>query len=181
MKNALGNWQLSGTWTAETGTWATPQSGLDSNQNGISDSDRVILNANGVEGTSSGVTPLKNSSGATVAYLAINPDAQYIQAAIGAYANSGRNILRTPGINNIDFSIAKTVAITERYKLQIAANMFNAINHPQYTLGNINNIVLRKTAGTASMFIPGNPLFARWGQVFGSNPRVMQLSAKFTF
>lgn len=181
LKNTLGNWELSGVWTAETGTWATPQSGVDSNLNGISDSDRVILNPGGVPGTSSGVTPLRNSAKETVAYLAMDPNAQYIQAQIGAYANSGRNILRTPGIANVDFSIAKTINVRERYKLQIAANMFNAVNHPQYTLGNINNIVLRKTAGTASMFIPGNPLFGKWDQVFGSNPRVMQLSLKLAF
>jgi hypothetical protein len=59
--------------------------------------------------------------------------------------------------------------------------MFNAANHPQYTLGNINSIRLRNTSGNANMFIPGNPLFGRWDQVFSSNPRIVQITAKFTF
>ena len=181
VKNLLGNWQLSGTYTAETGTWSTPQSGVDSNQNGDSATDRVILNPNGVPGTSSGVTALRNSSGATVAYLAQNPNAQYIQAQIGAYANSGRNILRTPGINNVDLTVAKNIAIREHYSLQLRADMFNAVNHPQFTIGNINSVRLRNTSGSANMFIPGNPIFGRWDQTFGSNPRVVQITAKFMF
>lgn len=181
VKNTLGNWQLSGTYMAETGTWATPQSGVDSNQNGDSATDRVILNPNGAAGTASGVTALRNTAGATVAYLAQNPNAQFIQAQIGAYANSARNILRTPGINNIDMTIAKNIAFRERYSAQLRADMFNAINHPQYTLGNISSVRLRNTSGSANMFVPGNPLFGRWDQVFSSNARVVQITAKFVF
>lgn len=181
VKNLLGNWELTGTYTAETGTWSTPQSGVDSNQNGDSATDRVILSPSGVPGTSSGVTALKNSSGATVAYLAQNPKAQYILAQIGAFANSGRNILRTPGINNFDLTIAKNIVIRERYTLQLRADMFNAMNHPQYTLGNINSVRLRNTSGSANMFVPGNPSFAQWDQVFSSNPRILQVTAKFVF
>ena len=81
------------------------------------------------------MTALKNTSGATVAYLATNPNAQFILANVGAYANSGRNILSTPRINNIDLTIAKNFVRTERFKLQLRSDMFNAINHPQYTLG----------------------------------------------
>ncbi|MFN7922747.1 MAG: carboxypeptidase regulatory-like domain-containing protein [Bryobacteraceae bacterium] len=181
LRGVIGNWQLSGTYTAETGTWATPQSGVDSNQNGDSATDRVILNPKGTPGTSSGVTALRNSSNQTVAYLAQNPSAQFILAQIGALADSGRNILRTPGINNIDLTIAKNIPIREHRQLQIRADLFNAANHPQYTLGNIDSIRLRNTSGNANMFVPGNPLFGRWDQVFSSNPRIAQITAKFTF
>jgi hypothetical protein len=181
LRHTLGGWQISGTYTAETGTWATSQSGVDSNQNGDSATDRVILNSKGLPGTSSGVTALRNSSNQTVAYLAQNPKAQFILAQIGAYANSGRNIIRTPGINNFDVTLAKNIAIGERYSLQLRADMFNAANHPQYTLGNINSVRLRNTSGNANMFIPGNPLFGKWDQVFSSNPRIVQITVKFVF
>ena len=141
----------------------------------------MIINAAGVTGTSSGVTALKNTSNATVAYLATNPSAQFILASTGAYANSGRNILATPGINNIDFTIAKNITVRERWKLQLRADMFNAVNHPQYTLGRVNNVRLRNTSGTANQFIPGNALFGRWDRVFSSNPRLVQVSAKLSF
>lgn len=181
LRHTLGNWEVSGTFTAETGTWATPQSGVDSNQNGDSATDRVILNSKGIPGTSSGVTALRNAANQTVAYLAQDPNAQFILAQIGAYANSGRNIIRTPGINNFDVTVAKNIRLGERYQFQLRADMLNAANHPQYTLGNINSIRLRNTSGNANMFIPGNPLFGKWDQVFSSNPRIVQLTAKFTF
>ena len=114
IRNTVGNWQLSGMYTVESGEWATPQSGVDTNQNGDAAADRVILNTSGVPGTSSDVTALKNSSGATVAYLAINPSAQFIRAQVGAFATSGRNILATPRINNIDFNIVKSISFRER-------------------------------------------------------------------
>jgi len=181
LRQTLGNWEVSGTYTAETGTWATPQSGVDSNQNGDSATDRVILNPKGIPGTSSGVTALRNASNQTVAYLAQNPNARFILAQIGAYANSGRNIVRTPGINNFDVTVAKNIPLRERYQVQLRADMLNAANHPQYTLGNINSIRLRNTSGNANMFIPGNPLFGKWDQVFSSNPRIVQLTVKFSF
>jgi hypothetical protein len=65
----------------------------------------VIVNGAGTPGTSSDVTALKNSAGATVGYLAINPNAQFIRAQVGAYANSGRNILPTRGINNFGLCV----------------------------------------------------------------------------
>jgi hypothetical protein len=181
VRNIVGNWEASGTYIFESGEFATPQSGLDSNQNGDSASDRVIINGAGVPGTSSGVTALKNSSGATVAYLANNPNAQFILAQVGAFANSGRNILETPPIDNIDFLIAKNLTFRERYHLQLRADMYNALNHPQYTLGPIDNVKPRNTSGSANWFIPGNPLFGQWSESFSSNPRVVQVSAKVTF
>jgi hypothetical protein len=181
VKNAIGNWELSGTYTLESGEWATPQSGIDANQNGDSAADRAIINPNGVAGTSSATTALKNTAGATVAYLATNPNAQFILANVGAYANSGRNILATPRINNIDLTIAKNLVITERFHLQLRLDMFNAINHPQYTLGRVDNVRARNTSGSANMFVPGNPLFGQWDQAFSSNPRVAQIGAKFIF
>ncbi len=44
------------------------------------------------------------------------------------YGNSGRNILDGPGNKNLDLSLAKSFAITERYRLQFRAESFNATN-----------------------------------------------------
>ncbi len=70
MKNLVGNWVASGTYTAESPQYATVQSGLDSNLNGDSAGDRVIVNPNGVAGTGSDISELTNSNGDVVAYLA---------------------------------------------------------------------------------------------------------------
>jgi hypothetical protein len=181
LKNMVGNYQVSGTYTAESPEYVTPQSGVDSNFNGDSAADRVIVNPNGVPGTGSGVTNLKNSAGQIVAFLAVNPNAQFIQAQVGALANSGRNIFPAQGINNFDLNIMKGFAIRERSRLEFRADFYNALNHPQYTPGRTDNVASFSHVNETSYLNPSNPLFGKWDQVYGSNSRVIQLAAKFTF
>jgi len=181
LRNLAGNYQLSGVYVVESPEWVTPQSAVDSNLNLDSAGDRVIVNPNGISGTASDVTALKNSAGQTVAYLAANPNAQFIKAAQGALATSGRNILPTNPIDNIDMSVAKSFTAAERYHVQIRADFYNALNHPQYTPGSLDNVLAVGHAGQTSYLTPGNPLFGKWDQVFPSNSRVIQLAAKFNF
>src|SRR5581483_11407277 len=91
MKNIVGNWELAPVYTYQTGTLFDIQSGVDSNLNGDSAGDRAFFNPSGNPNIGSGTTALKNSAGATVAYLANNPNAGYIQAPRGTLPNSGRN------------------------------------------------------------------------------------------
>lgn len=44
------------------------------------------------------------------------------------YGNSGRNILDGPGNRNLDLSLAKSFALTEKFRLQFRAEAFNASN-----------------------------------------------------
>jgi hypothetical protein len=180
-RNLLGNYQIAGTYAVESPEYGTPQSGVDSNQNGDAAADRVIINTNGTPGTSSDVTALKNSAGATVAYLANNPNAQFIRAQVGALANSGRNILATRGINNWDMSVSKSLAFHERMKLQLRADLFNGFNHPQYTPGKINTVGFVNRSGVTNYLTPGNPVFGQFDQVYSSNPRTVQVAARLTF
>ena len=49
--------------------------------------------------------------------------------------NSGRNVLIGPGIQNVDFSLYKNIQVlsnSERLKLQFRAELFNALNHPNF-------------------------------------------------
>ena len=49
------------------------------------------------------------------------------------FGNSGRNILRGPGMNNIDFAIHRNFAMPwEGQTLQFRMEAFNAVNHPQF-------------------------------------------------
>jgi hypothetical protein len=180
-KNIIGNYQFAGTYTYESGEFATPQSGVDSNLNGDSAGDRTIINPNGVKNTSSDVKALTNSSGAVVGYLALNPNAEYIKAQIGMYANGGRNTLQAPGINSFDISMMKAFTVRERGKFELRVDLFNALNHPQYTSGYINNVRSISRAGINSMLIPGNAFFNMFDQVFTNNPRNVQVGAKFVF
>ncbi len=58
--------------------------------------------------------------------------AAFSQQATG-FGNVGRNTLKSPEFLNVDFSAAKTTAITERVGLQFRAEVFNILNHPNFT------------------------------------------------
>ncbi len=45
----------------------------------------------------------------------------------------GRNALRLPGFWEVDLSMAKTLAVTERLRLQLRADFFNALNHTNFS------------------------------------------------
>jgi hypothetical protein len=57
--------------------------------------------------------------------------AAFVQQATG-FGNAGRNILQAPGMFNLDFSVSKATAITEKVGLQLRAETFNIMNHPNF-------------------------------------------------
>ncbi|MBL8151171.1 MAG: carboxypeptidase regulatory-like domain-containing protein, partial [Blastocatellia bacterium] len=181
VKSLLGGFSFAATATFESGKRATPLSGIDSNLNGDAAGDRTIVNVNGVKGTSSLVTPLRNSGGQIVGYLANNPNAEYIQAGLGALATGGRNTLQLPGIQNLDFSVFKNFAITETMKMQFRADFFNAFNNPQYVPGSVNGVNPINTTAVGNVNTVGRRDFNRPERVFSSNPRVIQLALRLNF
>jgi Carboxypeptidase regulatory-like domain len=191
LSTVLGGFNFSGTYTRESGEKATVLSGIDSNGNGDAAGDRSIINVAGVARTGSTVTALKNSSGATVAYLADNPTAQYIRAGIGAIANAGRNTLQLPGINNLDLSVFKNFRMGEKRRVQLRADFFNVFNRAQYVPGSPNDIQPVITTGvgqvntlTGANLNFSNPKIQNFGnadRIFSSNPRVVQLALRFDF
>jgi hypothetical protein len=191
-KTLLGGFNLAGTYTYETGERVTVRSGNDANLNGDNAGDRAILNPGGTEGIGSSVTPLCRvttncnavGAGAVVGYVANNPNARYIQTGNGAQSNIGRNTFLLPAINNIDFSIFKNFRFGEssRY-FQIRADFFNVINHPQYVPGSVNSVDPVGTTGltTLNQVTPLTSDFLNPSGVLSSNPRVIQLAARFNF
>ena len=194
MKNVVGNWEFAPIYTYQTGTWVDVQSGTDTNLNGDSAGDRAFVNPAGTPGVGSGANPLTNSAGQTVAYVAKNPNAQYIQAPKGTLPNGGRNTAQLPPINDVDMSIAKSVNVTESKKLQFSARFVNIFNHPQYIGGYISDVapvgglVSPAGANTAPNTVaihtfvqPQTSTFLQASQAFSSNPRQIQLALKFIF
>jgi len=180
-RNLVGNWIFSGTYTAESPQYATVQSGLDSNMNVDSAPDRVIVNPGGVDRTGSDVQALTNSNGQVVGYLASNPNARYIKAGLGAFANGGRQTLPLRGINNFDLSVTKRFAVTEHKALEFRASFYNAFNHAQYIPGSLNTVASKDSRLTRNNLIPGNELFNDPTRVYSSNPRNIHLVARFVF
>ncbi len=209
-RNVVGNWLLAPIYTYQTGEPADVQSSIDANLNGDAAGDRAIFNAKGVLGTGSDVTPLCTSAlpsfatcgendfsaknGAPgpknfdsrpfmVAYLATNPNAQYITAGQGALANAGRNTLQTRPISNLDVTAAKRFSLTERMQLEFQAQFLNVLNHPQFTPGFANRVDSIGFTGSAATnyLTPSNAVFNQPERAFPSNSRTLQLAMKFTF
>ena len=53
------------------------------------------------------------------------------------YGSAGRNIMTSPGQQNLDFSLFKNFRVTERFKVQFRAEAFNITNTPYF--GQPNN------------------------------------------
>jgi hypothetical protein len=182
LKNVVGNWNVSATYTYQSPEYATVQSGVDSNLNGDSAGDRSIINPSGQANVGSGVTPIINANGDTVGYVANNSNARYIVAGPGALANAGRNTLPLAPTDNIDMSLQKRFSFRERYGFQVGVQAFNALNHAQFTGGYLSDV---STYGTNAVprnpLIPSNSDFDQFDKYFPSNARSVQLVAKITF
>jgi hypothetical protein len=198
LKNIIGNWEMAPVYTYQSGQHVTPQSATDSNLNGDSAPDRVFINPAGNRNLGTSVTPLTNTAGNTVAYLAANPTAMFVAAPKGTLPNGGRSLLDLNPIDNIDLTLLKRVTVTERFKVELSVRAINIFNHPQYTGGYLNDVApfgppggvgggAGYQQGTAAGNLartaiqPGSSIFQQWSQAFSSNPRSVQLALKLTF
>jgi outer membrane receptor protein involved in Fe transport len=86
----------------------------------------------------------------------------------------GRNILQGPPTQQLNLSIYKNIAISERVRLQIRAEATNAFNHVSYQIPNLN-----VDSGTATTFM--NSTYVE--NTVGSSvpPRIIKLGVKMIF
>lgn len=88
--------------------------------------------------------------------------------ANGTFGNEGRNMFRGPKYVNLDAEISRFFPITERMKLDLRIEAFNALNHP-----NFNN------PGSGNLKVNNSKTF---GVITGANdPRIWQGAVKFVF
>jgi hypothetical protein len=177
MQNVIGNWTLSGTYTFQSPELATVQDGIDANLNGDATGDRPITNPAGAANVGTGVVGI-NAAGQTVAtgsanivaYVAVNPNARYVTAGLGALSNTGRNTLPLGRTNNIDASLMKKIAIREHYVFQVGGQFFNLFNHSQFTGGYLSDVTPYQTnAISRNVFVPSNSQFDNINNFFPSN------------
>ncbi len=101
--------------------------------------------------------------------------AAFARPADGTYGDLGRNALHLPAIFNVDASLMKNFAISERAKLTFRCEVFNLLNHPQVW-------------GLANSFSGDNPgsLLSASDANFGQanswrDQRILQLALRFAF
>ena len=106
-----------------------------------------------------------------------------IPPASGTFGTMGRNLFRGPTFHNWDFSLVKNTRLGERVTMQIRAEFFNILNHPQFANPEASTLLNEDPsvpgAFGASSATPdvgaANPVIGTGG------PRNIQLGLKFIF
>ena len=157
---ALGGWQVTGITTFQKGF---PFSVLCNDNFGLLLSFTQRCNQTGPAGSQHSINQWFNTS-------------SFVQPLAGQFGNSGRDIIRGPGINNWDLGIGKDFRFTERVAFQFRAEAFNVFNHHQYGFDPFT------TTGIGAP-VDNNPNDgAAFGTVIAARPgRILQLGGKIVF
>jgi Carboxypeptidase regulatory-like domain len=137
LNRLIEDWQLSGIETIQSGLPFTPQLSYNPSNDGD---------------TRNPVRPSWNPAFAGPLILGLpgkyfNPNS-FVQPLPGTYGNVGRNVLQGPGLAELDLSIAKRFALSERFNLQFRAESFNLLNRAN--LNDPNPVVFTAATGGPS-------------------------------
>lgn len=136
-KLALGGWQLNGLFSAYSGTpfTVTASNASLNAPTETQTADQVLSNVRILGGTGPGQSYFDPAAFAPV--------------TTARYGTSGLNILRGPGVLNMDLGLFREFVVTERLRVQFRAEAFNVGNTPHFNNPgtNISNAV-RSADGT---------------------------------
>ena len=105
-----------------------------------------------------------------------NP-AAFVIPAQGTFGNAGRNILRSPWFSDWDIALFKNVGLGGKRRLQLRAEVFDFLNHPN--VGDPNG---GSATGSTNGGVTIDPRNAAFGRVLTkTNERNVQLGVKFSF
>lgn len=148
----LGNWELTGIVSAQSGSPFTVYTGYDASVT-AANGDRPNLIGNPFFSGS------RTRAQEIQAY--INP-AAFVANTVGTYGNVGRNSFYNPGAFNSDLGLFKNFPFGEVRKLQFRAEFFNAFN--QVHLGGPNGC--EACTGFTSITSAGSPRLVQFGLKF---------------
>jgi len=125
VERLIGNWQLSGIQTMQSGLPFTPQ--LSYNPSNDGDTRNPVRPSLSPSFTGPVI------QGGPSQYF--NPNA-FIQPLPGTYGNAGRNILQGPGLVETDLSLTKKLPLSERLTMQFRSEFFNVFNRVNFNTPN---------------------------------------------
>ncbi|MGA2981379.1 MAG: TonB-dependent receptor [Terriglobales bacterium] len=162
----LGDWQMSGVFSAATGNYYTA-----TDINSVSGGDcggtvGVYCSRPNLVGNPNAKPCIPGTLFNTCAF-ADNTD-------LGTFGNAGRNIIEGPGYKTWDTSLVKQFPINEQKRLEFRAEFFNVLNHVNYLFGQFGAISAEPTPLELGQSSFGYPLAAR-------APRQIQFALKFYF
>jgi hypothetical protein len=130
-------------------------------------------------------TPLYIDDSTVAGGRRFNPDVFTLQSNYpGRQGTLGRNVLRGFSLSQLNFTLRREFPLTEQAKLQFRAEMFNALNHPNFAdpIGLLQSPqfgysvqMLGRDLGRGGVNAGLNPLY----QVGG--PRSIQLALRLVF
>jgi hypothetical protein len=172
----LGGWQVNSIVSYYGGVPLDVYSGVNSNYNGLAANPaNGGLRPNLVSGV-----PIYLNTGDKTRYL--NP-AAFALPPPGTFGNLSRGLVRQPSITNVDFSLNKNFALTERTRLQFRTEFFNLLNHPSFN--GFNNTVFSNitiTQPTPGVFNTTTTTNGQFGNLNSDRgPRQIQFGLKLSF
>ncbi|MCM3870557.1 MAG: TonB-dependent receptor, partial [Pyrinomonadaceae bacterium] len=150
----FGGWQLNSFFTFQSGAPFTVTLGSD--LTGSGNPIRPNLNTN-LDLSSMTISEILAAGGANL-FRGLSPGQRV--------GNAGRNILRSDGLNLVDFGIIKNTRLSENVRIQLRADMFNAFNSRNFGIPN-------------GAFNSGANFFNQWA-TNGGNRRIV-LGARLAF
>jgi len=102
-------------------------------------------------------------------------------AIFGTFGNIGKNVLRLPHTANWDVQMAKNFFISERLRLQLRAEYFNVLNHPNFAPESISTGTVNSTDQISSFDKLSSNSFGTFRAGQAGDPRIAQLAVKFFF
>ena len=179
--NVLADLSFMGTVTYASSQQIPLASAVDTGMNGIGIGSGIFINPANTSGLGSGVVPLRNSSGSTVAFLAADPNAQFVTGGPGTFSTL-RRVQRLSDTRNIDVALVKRFSILDKAKIEVRGDAYNVINRRNMTGLPVS------TLGPGLGFLPtsnfvllDNPQFGDIRGTLSSNPRTVQLALRVIF
>jgi hypothetical protein len=147
-QHLLGNWQLAGILTLQTGHPFTVNRGTSQTATaitafGVPDRPDLVGDPTVPGLVAANPDPAchaTQSQGGRAADFVDRPESWFNPCAFtapasGHFGNAGRNILIGPGVNNVDFSLSKSIFFrSELRRLQLRAEFFNLFNHTNFDI-----------------------------------------------
>ena len=129
------NWQLSGIFSAQTGQPFTVTLSSDPSATGTTARPNRIADGN-LPADERSIRHWFDTSA-------------FVAPTCVCFGNSGRGVIRGPGLVDLDLGVIRNFDLGERFRLQLRAESFNLANHPIFTFAAQTNLQIgNPTAGT---------------------------------
>lgn len=169
LDRVIGGWEIAGSAVAESGRPTTIFSPAYSTSSIV----RTPASCNGC--THDMLHIRYNSDTGGLNYLTTAQMNMFFTPGPGEFSNLGRNFFRLSSYSVVNLSLGKVTRITEKHALELRVEMQNAFNYKHYDQPASN----RTNSGVFGAIDAGTVLNS--GLAEGSNPRTIQLSAKYSF